>query len=163
MVELHSIDDVPFLTLTLWGDDWSSDGLRPIATELAQELSEIPETSRAHVIGGQSRVVRVEPDPDRMAAAGVSWMQLTRSLQSASVRQSAGTAVRDNREIRVEVGPLFKDAEEVERVVVGVHEDRPVYVSAIANVIDGPAEATSAVFFSPGPSGGEYGRPAGSE
>jgi multidrug efflux pump subunit AcrB len=163
VVELHSIDDVPFLTLTMWGEDWTSDRLRPIATELAQELSEIPETSRAQVIGGQPRVVRVEPDPDRMAAAGISWMQLTRSLEAASVRQSAGTGVRENREIRVEVGPLFQSAEEVERVVVGVHEGRPVYVSSIATVIDGPAEATNAVFFAPGPAGGEYERPAGSE
>jgi multidrug efflux pump subunit AcrB len=163
VVELHSIDDVPFLTLTMWGEGWTSDRLRPVAFELAQELSEIRETSRAQVIGGQSRVVRVEPDPDRMAAAGISWMQLTRSLQAASVRQSAGTAVRENREIRVEVGPLFQNPEEVERVVVGVHEGRPVYVSSIATVIDGPAEATDAVFFSPGHSGGEYGQPAGSE
>ncbi|HVQ27848.1 MAG TPA: efflux RND transporter permease subunit, partial [Planctomycetota bacterium] len=38
IVELHSIDDVPFLTLTLWGEGWSSDRLRPLAAELAQEL-----------------------------------------------------------------------------------------------------------------------------
>jgi multidrug efflux pump subunit AcrB len=163
IIELHSIDDVPFLTLTLWGEGWSSDRLRPVAVELAQELSEIPETSRAQVIGGQPRVVRVEPDPDRMAAAGVSWMQLTRALQAASVRQSAGTGVRENREIRVEVGPLFQSAEEVGQVVVGVHQGRPVYVSSIANVIDGPGETQDAVFFAPGPAGGEYGQPAGSE
>ncbi len=163
VVELHSIDDVPFLTLTMWGEDWSSDGLRPIAAELAQELSEIPETSRAQVIGGQSRVVRVEPDPDRMAAAGISWTQLTQSLQAASVRQSAGTGVRNNREIRVEVGPLFQSADEVGGVVVGVHQGRPVYVSNVAAVIDGPAEATDAVFFAAGPAGGVYGQPAGIE
>ncbi|MCG6920443.1 MAG: efflux RND transporter permease subunit [Acidobacteria bacterium] len=163
IIELHSIDDVPFLALTLWGEDWTSDRLRPIAAELAQELSEIPETSRAQLIGGHPRVVRVEPDPDRMAAAGISWMQLTRGLQSASVRQSAGTGVRENREIRVEIGPLFQSAEEVERVVIGVHQGRPVYVSSIANVIDGPAEAQSAVLFSVGRAGGEYAEPAGSE
>ena len=89
IVELHSIDDVPFLTLTLWGGDWSSDRLRPLAAELAQELSEIPETSRVQLIGGQPRVVRVEPDPDRMAAAGVSWTQLTGALQAA-VRAPGG-------------------------------------------------------------------------
>jgi multidrug efflux pump subunit AcrB len=163
IVELHSIDDVPFLTLTLWGEDWSSDRLRPVAAELAQELSEIPETSQAQLIGGQSRVVRVEPDPDRMAAADVSWIQLTRSLQAASVRQPAGSAVRENQEVRVEVGPLFRSAEEVERVVVGVHDGRPVYVSNVANVIDAPAEATNAVLFSVGRAGGEYAQPAGSE
>ena len=150
IVELHSIDDVPFLTLTLWGGGWSSDRLRPLAAELAQELSEVPETSRVQLVGGQPRVVRVEPDPDRMAAAGVSWAQLTGALQAAAVREAAGTAVRDNREIRVEVGPLFAGPEDVSRVVVGVKDARPVYVSSVARVVDGPDEAQDAVFFSPG-------------
>jgi multidrug efflux pump subunit AcrB len=163
IVELHSIDDVPFLTLTLWGGGWSSDRLRPLATELAQELSEVPETSRVQVIGGQPRVVRVEPDPDRMAQAGISWMQLTGALQAASVRQAAGTAVRDNQEIRVEIGPLFRDSEEVGRVVVGVTAGRPVYVSSVAQVVDGPDETQDAVFFSPGPAGADERAPAGSE
>jgi len=163
VVELHSIDDVPFLTLTLWGGGWSSDRLRPLAAELAQELSEVPETSRVQLIGGQPRVVRVEPDPDRMAAAGVSWTQLTGALQAASVRQGAGTAVRDNRELRVEVGPLFRSSEEIGRVVVGVKDGRPLYVSSIAAVVDGPDEAQDAVFFSPGTAGAPGAAPAGSQ
>ena len=163
IVELHSIDDVPFLSLTLWGEGWSSDRLRPLAAELAQELSEVEEASRAQLIGGQPRVVRVEPDPDRMAAAGISWTQLTGALGAASGRRSAGSAVRDNREIRIEVGPLFRSPEEVGQVVVGLSQGRPVYVSQVARVIDGPDEAQDAVFFSPGPAGASAGVPAGSE
>src|SRR5262245_65707357 len=136
IVELHSIDDVPFLSLTLWGEGWSSDRLRPLAAELGQELSEVPEASRVQLIGGQPRAVRVEPDPDRMAAAGIAWTQLTGALQAASVRQAAGTAVRDNREIRVEVGPLFRSAEEVGSVVAGLSQGRPVYVSQVARLVD---------------------------
>jgi multidrug efflux pump subunit AcrB len=151
IVELHSIDDVPFLTLTLWGEGWSSDRLRPLAAELAQELSEVPEASRAQLVGGQPRVVRVEADPDRMAAAGISWTQLTGALQAASARQAAGSSVRDNREIRLEVGSLFRSSEEVGRALAGVSHGRPVYVSEVARVIDGPDEATDAVFFSAGP------------
>ena len=150
IVELHSIDDVPFLTLTLWGEGFTSDRLRPLAAELAQELAEVEATSRVQLVGGQPRVVRVEPDPGRMAAAGISWTRLTGALQAASLRQPAGTAVRDNRELRVEIGSLFQDSDEVSRVVVGVHEGRPVYVSQVARVVDGPDEATSAVFFSRG-------------
>jgi multidrug efflux pump subunit AcrB len=163
IVELHSIDDVPFLSLTLWGEGWSSDRLRPLAAELAQELSEVNDTSRTQLVGGQPRVVRVEPDPDRMAAAGIGWTQLTRTLQAASVQQPAGSAVRDNREVRIEVGPLFRDPAEVGRVVVGLSQGRPVYVSQVARVIDGPDEPTDAVFFSPGPAGAAPGLPAGSE
>ncbi len=163
IVELHSIDDVPFLSLTLWGEGWSSDRLRPLAAELAQELSELKDASRAQLIGGQPRVVRVEPDPDRLAAAGVSWTQLTRALQAASVQQPAGSAVRDNREVRIEVGALFHGADDVSRVVVGVSQGRPVYVSQVARVVDGPDEARDAVFFSPGPAGAAPGLEAGGE
>jgi multidrug efflux pump subunit AcrB len=162
-VELHSIDDVPFLTLTLWSETSSSDELRPVAAELARELSEIPETSRAYLIGGQPRMVRVEPDPDRMAAAGVSWLALEGALRSAAARQDAGTAVRDNREARVEAGPLFESAQDVERVVVAVRVGRPVYAADVARVLDGPAEATDAVFFAVGPARATAESPAGRE
>jgi multidrug efflux pump subunit AcrB len=150
IVELHSIDDVPFLTLTLWGEGYSSDRLRPLAAELAQELSEIHEVSKPQLIGGQPRTIRVEPDPDRMAASGMTWNRLSQALQSASARQSAGTAVRDNQEIRVQAGPLFRSAREIERVVIDVREGRPLYVSDVARVIDGPGETTNAVFYSVG-------------
>ena len=163
IVELHSIDDVPFLALTLWSARQGSDALRPIAAELAQELSEVPDTAKAHLIGGQPRTLRVAPDPDRMNAAGVSWRALSGALQGASARLPAGTAVRDNRELRLEAGQLFKGAQDVERVVVGVSGGRPVYVSDVARVSDGPDEATDAVFYSVGPAGAGREGPAGAE
>ncbi|HEY6555581.1 MAG TPA: efflux RND transporter permease subunit, partial [Vicinamibacteria bacterium] len=162
-VELRSIDDVPFLTLTLWSDRQTSDGLRPLAAELAQELSEIPDTMKAQLIGGQPRTVRVIPDPDRMNAAGVSWAGLTGSLRSAGLRQGAGTAVRDNKELRIEAGSLFADAAEVGRVVAALRNGRPVYVDDVAQVQDGPAETTDAVFFSHGAASATADHPAGRE
>jgi multidrug efflux pump subunit AcrB len=146
-VELHSIDDVPFLALTLWSETGTSDSLRPLAAELAQELSEIPETSKPYLIGGRGRVVRVEPDPDRLAAAGVSWLALQGALRSAAARQDAGTAVRNNQEVRIESRTPFLAGEDVGRVVAGVRDGRPVYVSDVARVIDGPGETEDAVFF----------------
>jgi multidrug efflux pump subunit AcrB len=146
-VELRTIDDVPFLTLTLWSEHGSSDALRPLAAELAQELSEIPQTSKATLIGGQPRAVRVEPDPDRLAASGVTFAALDGALRSAAARLNAGTAVRANRETRLEAGPLFSNAADVERTVVGVRNGRPIYVRDVARVIDGPGEITDAVFY----------------
>ena len=163
IVELHSIDDVPFLALTLWGEGQTSDTLRPLAAELAQELSEIPDTTKAQIGGGQPRVVLVTPDPDRMAAASVSWTALTGALRTAGLRQPAGTAVRANREQRIDAGPPFRDAAAVGRVVAGVHAGRPVYVSDVAQVRDGPDEARDAVFFTQGPASATAGRPAGVE
>ena len=162
-VELRTIDDVPFLTLTLWSEHGASDSLRPLAAELAQELSEIPLTSKAYLIGGQPRAVRVEPDPDRLAATGVTFSTLSGALRSAAARQDAGTMVRNNRETRVEAGPPFAAAGDVARMVVGVRNGRPIYVEDVARVIDGPAETTDAVFYAVGPARADATHPAGSE
>jgi multidrug efflux pump subunit AcrB len=162
-IELHSIDDVPFLALTLWSERLDAGQLRPLASELAQELSEIPETTKARLIGGRPRAVRVEGDPDRLAAAGVTWIALENALRSGAARMEAGTSVRDNREIRIEAGPLFKRSEDVARVVVGVAAGRPVYVSDVANVVDGPDEVRDAVFYSLGTARAGSGPAAGAE
>jgi multidrug efflux pump subunit AcrB len=162
-VELHSIDDVPFLALTLWSPTLDSDRLRPIAAELSRELSEIPDTTRATVIGGHPRVVRVEPDPDRLAATGVTWAALTGALQAGSAHLDAGTSVRGGREVRLEAGPLFQSAASVLGLVAGVHAGRPVYVRDVARVLDGPEEATTAVFFARGAGGATADARAGQE
>ena len=145
-IELRSIDDVPFLTFTLWSERLSSDDLRPLAAELAQEISEITYTSKAYLIGGQSRAVRVEPDPDRLAATGITVSALAGVLRSAAAREDAGTAVRANREIRLEAGPLFTNADDIARTVAGVKNGRPIYIGDVARIVDGPAETTNAVF-----------------
>ena len=63
-VTLHSIDDVPFLALTLWTDGDRADALRPLAGELAREIAELPEVQAADVIGGEPRVVRTDSQVD---------------------------------------------------------------------------------------------------
>jgi len=97
IVELHSIDDVPFLSLTLWGEGWSSDRLRPLAAELAQELSELPEASRAQLIGGQPRVVRPCATTGRSASRWVPSSAARRRWGAwwpASPRDSPSTSPR---------------------------------------------------------------------
>ncbi len=160
-VELRSIDDVPFLALTLSSAKLGSDELRAMAAELAQELSEVPETTKATLTGGAPRAIRVVPDIGRMNAKGVTWQTLLRGVGSYGGRASGGTAVRDNQEIRVMGGLPFERAADVANVVVAVRSGRPVYVRDVAAVVDGPDEATDAVFFVAGPEGASPDRPAG--
>ena len=155
IVELHSIDDVPFLTLTLWSTGWTSDRLRPAGRRAgAGALRDPGATSRAQLIGGQPRVVRVEPDPDRMAAAGVSWTQLT-GVAPGGLRPAGGRhgGARQPRDPRRGGAALPERRTRSAGWSWASRGGRPVYVSDVARVVDGPDEATDAVFFSPGPAG----------
>ncbi len=146
IVELHSIDDVPFLTLTLASPTLSSGEVRSIAAELAHEISEIADTSKAYLIGGQPRAIRVEPIIERMNGFGVTLESLSRALQMADREEGAGTSVSDNREVRVSVSGRFSSGEDVGAVIVSVRNGRPVYVRDVARVVDGPGEIEDAVF-----------------
>ena len=151
-VELHSIDDVPFLTLTLWSEGGSSDALRPARGGAGPGAVRDPgdEQGAPHrrPAAGRARGARPRPDgrrrreldrPPRRPAVGVACARAPAPPCATTARS------------RVEAGPLFRSAEEVERVVVGVRGGRPVYVADVARVVDGPARPPDAVFFSPGP------------
>jgi multidrug efflux pump subunit AcrB len=147
VVELHSIDDVPFLTLTLASRTLSGGELRSIAAEVAHEISEIADTSKAYLIGGQPRSVRVEPLIERMNGFGVTIPALLAALQSADREENAGTAVRNNQDIRVAVSDRFSSGADVGAAIVTVRSGRPIYVRDVARVLDGPGEVENAVFF----------------
>src|SRR5512136_3432488 len=68
LIKPRSIDDVPFLALTLWSTGMDGFQIRRAAAELRNKLQEIPDISATEIIGGQRRELRVEIDPVRLAS-----------------------------------------------------------------------------------------------
>jgi multidrug efflux pump subunit AcrB len=135
------IDDVPIVNLTLYSDRYSDHELRRVGEELLSRIAEVEDISRTYIVGGRRREVRVELMPERMAGLGISKLDVRRALRGTDASVSAGTFNRLNKEITVTSESFVRSAEEVEELVVGVHEGRPVYLRDIAVVLDGPEEA----------------------
>src|SRR5512136_422060 len=70
LIKPRSIDDVPFMALTLWSTEMDGFQIRRAAAELRNKLQEIPDISATEIIGGQRRELRVELDPLRLASYG---------------------------------------------------------------------------------------------
>jgi multidrug efflux pump subunit AcrB len=162
LIKPRRIDDVPMLALTLHGAGYDHFTLRRLAAELEEELKPLPEVSETTLIGGQPRVVRVEPDAARMAAYGIDPLRLLDMLRAADRESMAGSHSAGNREILVETGGFLADADAVDGVVVGVAAGKPVYLGDVARVLDGPGEPTQYVLFGRGAGAhGEGGDAAG--
>jgi multidrug efflux pump subunit AcrB len=154
VVKPVEIDDVPVATLTLASQSADDMKLRRVAEELTQRLASIQEVSRANVVGGRPRVVQVLMDTDRMSGYHVSPLELQRAIQVTNVRQMAGDLRTGDRLIRVDAGEPFQDARQLQDLVVGVFDGRPVFLKDVARVEDGPDEIANYIRHGWGPASG---------
>jgi multidrug efflux pump subunit AcrB len=147
LVKPRSIDDVPVMALTLWGDTYDDFRLRQIAGQLHDAVKEIPDISEVTTIGGRGRQVTVEIDPARLAAHRIDPTMVHRALRASNVKQSAGEIVSANRHTLVETGTWLEDVDAVGDVVVSSSAGSPILVRDVARVSDGDAEPVSYVSF----------------
>jgi multidrug efflux pump subunit AcrB len=152
LIKPRSIDDVPILALTLWSETQSPFMLRRIAAQIHDQIKEVPKVSEVRIIGGQRRQVRVILDENRMSAYQLAPAMIVPVLTQANQQLQSGSFSSGNREFLVESGDFLTNADEVARVVVGVHQNRPVYLRDVARIEDGPEEPADYVLFGIGPS-----------
>ncbi|MFV9644712.1 MAG: efflux RND transporter permease subunit, partial [Desulfobacterales bacterium] len=135
------IDDVPIVNITLYSDIYDDHHLRRIGEEVITRLEEVENISRTDIVGGRRREIRVELDPERMTGLGVSPLEVHNALQGADASITAGTFSNMNKEVMVSSDSFISFSGDVEKLMVSVHEGRPVYIRDIASVFDGPEEA----------------------
>ena len=151
LIKVRSIDDVPIMALTLWGKNYDSYQLRQIAGELENQLKQLDNVSETKIIGGLPRQVRVTLDTQKLAAYGMTPGAVVAQLQQANARGDAGSFARDNQQFAVEAGRFLGTASDLQQIVVGVHQGRPVYLRDVAaSIADGPAEPDDYVLYANG-------------
>ncbi|MBI4194963.1 MAG: efflux RND transporter permease subunit [Betaproteobacteria bacterium] len=142
IVKPTGIDDVPIVTLTLWTGDPQRGAyeLKQVANAAEVEIKRVPGTRVVTTVGGTARALRVLLDIERMNAYGVTAKEVRGALLAANTALPSGRLTRDNREIQVETGTFFGSAAEIGALVVSRAGGRPVYLSDVARIADGPEQ-----------------------
>src|SRR6516225_51880 len=151
IIKVRSIDDVPIFAVTLWGKNYDSYQLRQIAVELENQLKQIDDVSETKIIGGLQRQVRVTLDSAKLAAYGMTPGSIVAQLQQANARGDAGSFSRDNQEFAVEAARFLGTTADLNQIVVGVYQSKPVYLRDVASSItDGASEPEDYVLYANG-------------
>ena len=164
VVKPVEIDDVPIVTLALTGKEGSGfrvqgsevddAGLRRVAEEVVDRLQGVKNTAVTSVVGGRPRELRVDLKPEALAAYSMSVAQVSDAIKGANVSVRAGDFSRNDRRVLVDAGTFIATAHQLSSVILATSKDRPIYLSDVAAVTDGPADVNSYVRFGTGPAWG---------
>ncbi|WP_298395219.1 efflux RND transporter permease subunit [uncultured Azonexus sp.] len=156
VIKPRGIDDVPIVALTFHTADpaRSAYELQQVARAVEIELKRIRGTRDISTLGGPDHAVRVLLDAERMNAFGVTPQDIAGALTVSNALQTSGSLVAGNREVLVQTGTYLESAADVKRLVVAVRERKPIYLSDVATVEDGPDQPQRYAWF--GTKAGEF-------
>jgi len=138
LVQALDVDDMPMVTVTLASATYNDYALKRMADRMAERLHSLPNVSIVSVKGGQDREIRVDLDPDRLAAYGVPLARVRETLASNNLTVPVGDTVQGGAFQSVSLQGFFKDADAVRALIVGQNAGRPIYLGDIADIVDGP-------------------------
>ena len=152
VVKPIEIDDVPIVSVTLHSDRHGTHELYRSAEEIVDHLQKIPDSARITIHGGEPRTANIYPNKELLTSRGISHPQISEAIRAASVQLETRGFSQSDETVAVGAGPFLETIDELKRLVVGVHDNRPVFLEDVADIIDGPAEVDSytRIGFGPG-------------
>ena len=140
IVKPKGIDDVPIVTATLWSDnpEVGAYELGQVAHAIESELKRVPGTRDIYTIGSPERVVAVILDPQKLSGYGIDIQALRQALQAANASQDDIRVTANNQQLLVQAGVFLSSPREIEELVVGSYDGRPVFLRDVASVSEGP-------------------------
>jgi hydrophobic/amphiphilic exporter-1 (mainly G- bacteria), HAE1 family len=105
--------------------------------QLARRLSTIDGVAQVSVWGSQKFAVRLQMDPDALAARGIGIDEVARAAKSANVNQPTGTLEGETRSAVIRTQGQLLDAESFRRQIVTYRKGAPVRFADIGDVVDG--------------------------
>ena len=151
LIKPRSINDVPVMALTFWSKKVDHYTLRRVAVEIENIIKKGKDVSATRIIGGEQRKLNIYLDPVRLAGFHLDITEVAHMIQSADVESHSGDFPSIKGEIIVHTGGFLKTKQDVENLVVGIFNNKPVYLRDIAKISDGPGEPSNYVFFGSGP------------
>jgi HAE1 family hydrophobic/amphiphilic exporter-1 len=139
------LSQIPVMELALVDDSQAPEALYATAhDQVLPSLEQVSGVSQVALIGGRQEEIKVSADPTRLAAYGVSLVQVQSALAAANTQLPGGSISQGPREYDLQVNGLYSNPTDLGNVVVtsGTTAGQQVHVRDVATVSVGAAEET---------------------
>jgi HAE1 family hydrophobic/amphiphilic exporter-1 len=129
--------DFPVMFLTLASD------LLPLSavdeygeTLIAQRVSTLPGVAQVQVYGAQKFAVRVQANPEALAAKGLSIDDLRSAVATANSNTPVGTMNGPAQTFTIEASTTLPDAADYRSVIIAYRNGAPIRLGEVANAVN---------------------------
>ncbi len=137
-----NVADLPILYINVSGD-YDLKKLKEYADLMKDEIESYKEISKVDEIGALTPEIQVNVDMDKMAAAQITFTDITNAIGNENILASAGTIKTDGVRRSIDIKQDFKNADQVAAMVIRNPTGRAVYLRDIADIKDSFLEQES--------------------
>ncbi|MFN7945278.1 MAG: multidrug efflux RND transporter permease subunit [Blastocatellia bacterium] len=105
-------------------------------TLIAQRISMVSGVAQVQVFGSQKYAVRVQLDPNALAARGIGIDEVQKAIQQSNVNLPTGTLLGESKAFTVQATGQLEDAAAFRPIIVAYRNDSPVRLEELGRVID---------------------------
>jgi HAE1 family hydrophobic/amphiphilic exporter-1 len=116
-------------------------------TLLASRISMVSGVAQVGVYGGQKRAVRIQLDPNALAAKGIGFDDVTAAVQRENVKLPTGTLYGPDQTFTIEAAGQLDRAEMFRSLIVAYRNGKPVRLEELGNVLDSVENIRSAAWY----------------
>jgi multidrug efflux pump len=130
--------DAPVLTLGITSAVLPLTKVQDLAdTRIAQNISQLPGVGVASISGGERPAVRVQANPQALAAYGLNIDDLRTTIGNANVNTPKGSFDGPARTYTINSNDQLRSADEYNNIIVAYKNGAPVRLSDVATLVDG--------------------------
>jgi multidrug efflux pump len=128
--------DAPVITLAITSPTVPLPQIRDLVdTRMAQKISQVAGVGLVSVAGGQRPAMRIQANPQSLAAYGLTLADVRTAVVGANVNQPKGTLDGPVRSTTINANDQLKNPSDYMDLVVTYRNDAPLRVSDVASVL----------------------------
>jgi multidrug efflux pump len=129
--------DAPIMILALTSDTMTRGQMYDVAsTVLAQRLAQVDGVGQVTLGGGALPAVRIELDPERLTAQGLSLENVRAAVVAHNTNRPKGVVEDSERAWQIEANDQARTAADYEPLILRYREGRAVRLADVAEVVD---------------------------
>ncbi|MBL8237895.1 MAG: efflux RND transporter permease subunit [Bryobacterales bacterium] len=140
--------DQPVLYLTLTSPSLPLYKLHEYAdTMMAQRMSMVPGVAQVQIMGSQKYAVRIQVNPDALAARGIGIDEVENAIRRHNVNIPTGTLYGKDQMVTIHATGQLIDAEAYKPMIIAYVGGSPVRLDEVATVLDSVEDDKAASWF----------------